>query len=118
MVGMKPGLWSCFCWPRRNPKTPRRKKPRKAFLSLSDTEREILVRNVWVFDRTADIVDVREEIEELLHYSAQANQLQAFTDELEGWWFSRVIGALGGRRPFGDPGGVRGEEGFGTAGAV
>ena len=71
-------------------------KPRKAFLSLSDTEREILVRNVWVFDRTADIVDVREEIEELLHYSAQANQLQAFTDELEGWWFSRVIGALGG----------------------
>ena len=71
-------------------------KARKAFLSLSDTERGILVRNVWVFDRTADIVDVREEIEEVLHYSAQANQLQAFTDELEGWWFSRVIGALGG----------------------
>ena len=71
-------------------------KARKAFLSISGSEREILVGNTWVFDETADIVDVREEIEEILHYSAQGDQLQAFTDELEGWWFSRVVGALGG----------------------
>lgn len=69
---------------------------REAFLSMSDTERKILVGNMWVFDEMPDIVDVREEIEEILHYSAQADQLQTFADELEGWWFSRVVGALGG----------------------
>lgn len=71
-------------------------RARKAFLSISGTEREILVGNMWLFDGMADIVDVREEIEEVLHYSAQADQLQAFVDELEGWWFGRVVGALGG----------------------
>ena len=71
-------------------------KARAFFLALSDTEREILIGNIWVFDQAPHIVDVREDIEEVLHYSAPADQLGDFTDQLEGWWFSRVIGALAG----------------------
>ena len=68
---------------------------RQAFLSISGIERKILVGNMWVFDEMADIVEVREETKEIFCYSVQADQLRAFADELEGWWFSRVVGALG-----------------------
>lgn len=67
---------------------------RNAFLGLTDAARQVLVANIWVFDKAPDIIDVRDEIEMVLHYSAAPNQVGALTDHLEGWWFSRVIIAL------------------------
>ena len=67
---------------------------RNAFLGLTDATRQVLVGNTWVFDKAPNIIDVRDEIETVLHYSATPDQVGNFTDHLEGWWFNRVISAL------------------------
>ena len=69
---------------------------RSQFLTLTDVERRVLVDNIWVFDRTANLADMRAEIENEVYYSAPIEQLSDFTDQLEGWWFSRIVDALGG----------------------
>lgn len=67
---------------------------RSAFLSLTSSEKQVLVRNIWVFDKAPNIIDVRDEIEQILHYSAPTSKISEFTDHLEGWWFNRVVLAL------------------------
>ena len=67
---------------------------RDAFLGLTDAARQVLVGNTWVFDKAPNIIDVRDEIETVLHYSAAPGQVGDLTDHLEGWWFNRVINAL------------------------
>ena len=67
---------------------------RNKFLSLSTATRRLLVHNIWVFDKAPNIIDVRDEIEEVLHYSAPTDQVSNLTDQLEGWWFNRLIIAL------------------------
>ena len=67
---------------------------RDAFLGLTVAGRQVLVGNIWVFDKAPNIIDVRDEIETVLHYSAAPDQVSDFTDHLEGWWFNRVITAL------------------------
>ena len=67
---------------------------RKAFLALTLATRRLLVHNIWVFDNAPTIIDVRDEIESVLHYSAPPEQVANLTDQLEGWWFNRVTVAL------------------------
>ena len=67
---------------------------RAAFLSLTPAARRLLIHNIWVFDHGPTILDVRAEIESLLHYSALPEQVTHLTDHLEGWWFNRVVTAL------------------------
>ena len=67
---------------------------RGSFQSLTDAERHVLVRNIWVFDKGPNITDVRDEIEDEIHYSASPDRIGKFTDNLEGWWFNRVVLAL------------------------
>lgn len=67
---------------------------RKTFLNLTNTEREALVRNIWVFDSAPKITDMRDKIKEILHYSAPTEQVSNLTDQLEGWWFCRIVNAL------------------------
>ena len=67
---------------------------RDAFRDLTSASRQLLVQNIWVFDRGPSIIDVRDEIEEVLHYSAPPEKVATFTDHLEGWWFGRVVLAL------------------------
>lgn len=67
---------------------------RNKFLNLTDTERKALVRNIWVFDNAPNMKDARDEIEEILHYSAPAEQVVNLTNQLEGWWFHRIAGAM------------------------
>ena len=68
--------------------------PRKAFLALTVAARRLLVHNIWVFDKAPTIIDVRDDIESILHYSAPPEQVANLTDQLEGWWFNRVVAAL------------------------
>ena len=67
---------------------------RDAFLALTGAARQVLVGNIWVFDKAPNIIDVRDEIETVLHYSAALDQVGDLTDHLEGWWFNRVVIAL------------------------
>lgn len=69
-------------------------KAREAFLDMDSKQRKLLIANIWVFDAAPNIVDVREELEELLFYAAPSDQLTNFVDYLEGWWLRKVIGAL------------------------
>ena len=69
---------------------------RDAFLALTTATRQVLVSNIWVFDKAPNIIDVRDEIEAILHYSAPPEQVGNLTDHLEGWWFNRVVIALSG----------------------
>ena len=78
-------------------KNQRTATARSMFLALSDAQRKSLVRNVWVFDEAPNIINVREEIEAELRYSAPHDQVSNLTDYLEGWWFKRVISALSDR---------------------
>ena len=67
---------------------------RAAFLAMDPAIRKLLVQNIWVFDQAPNIINVREEIENLLFYAAPKGKIDIFTDYLEGWWFQRVINAL------------------------
>ena len=67
---------------------------RDAFLELTDAARQVLVGNTWVFDKAPNIIDVRDEIETVLHYSAAPDQVGNLTDHLDGWWFDRIVIAL------------------------
>lgn len=67
---------------------------REAFLALTPAARQILVGNIWTFDAAPNIIDARDEIETVLHYSAAPDQVGDLTDYLEGWWFNRIIIAL------------------------
>lgn len=67
---------------------------RSAFLTLTDAQRTSLIGNIWVFDEAPNIVDVRDEIEAELRYSAPRDQVSNLTDHLEGWWFKIVVLAL------------------------
>ena len=67
---------------------------REAFLALTDSARRVLIGNIWVIDKAPNIIDVRDEIETVLHYSAAPEQVGVLTDHLEGWWFNRVVIAM------------------------
>ena len=67
---------------------------RKTFVNLSATMKQVLISNIWVFDRAPNTINVRDEIEAILHYSALPDQVENLTDHLEGWWFRRVVLAL------------------------
>lgn len=71
------------------------KSSREKFLSLTEAQQKLLVSVIWVFDCAPNIVDVRAQIEDLLHFSASGHASTLVT-YLEGWWFDRIILALKG----------------------
>lgn len=70
------------------------KAGRELFLSLDASLRTLLVSNIWVFDKSPNIVNVRDEIENKLVIGVPPGAIEEFTDRLEGWWFKRVISCL------------------------
>ena len=69
---------------------------REVFLALTSDKRRTLVSNIWVFDAAPNIIDVRDEIEGLMFYSVPSDRVRDITNDLEGWWFNRVVMALAG----------------------
>ena len=67
---------------------------RQTFANLSPIERTTLLRQVFVYDNSPNIVNVRAEIEDLCWTAAPEGKISTFVDYLEGWWFSRVIASL------------------------
>ena len=85
-----------LCSAARQSRNLNTRSARAKFLNLTEVERRLLVSNIWVFDRAPNLLDMRTEIEDVVHYSVTEKQLEEFTDQLEGWWFSRVVQALTG----------------------
>jgi hypothetical protein len=69
---------------------------RTSFLGLSDEVRLSLLSAIVVYDNAPSIIDVRDEIEALVAFSAPAHQVGTLVDYLEGWWFAQVIEMLAG----------------------
>jgi hypothetical protein len=69
---------------------------RQLFAALEPELLNLLIGNVWVFDNSPNIIDVRDELEQELAFAAPTDQINNYTDYLEGWWCSRIIECLAG----------------------
>jgi hypothetical protein len=69
---------------------------RQLFAALEPELLKLLIGNVWVFDNSPNIIDVRDELEQELAFAAPRDQINNYTDYLEGWWCSRIIECLAG----------------------
>jgi hypothetical protein len=67
---------------------------REAFLKLDATIQNALIRAIRVVPDSSSLAALASEIEDVLHYACEQEQLEAFRLELEGWWFDRVVGIL------------------------
>lgn len=67
---------------------------RKAFLALSEQSQSNLLAAMRIHDNAPGITNVRREIEEQLHFSAQDGKISDLVDHLEGWWFAQVVTSL------------------------
>lgn len=87
-------------------KTSTNKKISDAFLAYAaqpDQVRMSLLRAVMILDGSPNIIDVREDIERVLHHAAPRDQIEKLVERLEGWWFGAVIRALSGASPVSIP---------------
>lgn len=70
-----------------------------AYAAQPDQVRLSLLRAVMVLDGSPNIIDVREDIERVLHHAAPRDQIEKLVERLEGWWFGAVIRVLSGASP-------------------
>ncbi|HEY2169057.1 MAG TPA: ABC-three component system protein, partial [Candidatus Angelobacter sp.] len=61
-----------------------------AFTALTDDQRSRLISAITILDKSPDITDVREKIEEKLKLSVDREHRNAVLERLEGWWFDEV----------------------------
>lgn len=69
---------------------------RAAFRALTGDQRQQLVAAIQVLDNAPTINASAEEIRQELGFPVPANQIAAFQERLEGWWFGQVILRLTG----------------------
>lgn len=70
----------------------------KSFLRLPEITRKSMLKGISVLDCSANVLDVREEIGELLRFAVPRERVDLLVERLEGWWFTRVIKVLAGTR--------------------
>lgn len=66
----------------------------QAFTAASVAARRAILDNVVVLDRASGILTIDDDLKAEVHWSAEAQHLDAFLQRLEGWWFRRVIKQL------------------------
>lgn len=67
-----------------------------AYRELPEDARLNLLKAVLILDGSANIIDMRDEIERELYHAAGRDQIHNLVERLEGWWFGVVIKALSG----------------------
>ncbi|WP_238538010.1 ABC-three component system protein [Paraburkholderia atlantica] len=71
------------------------------FLALSDSDKRAFLRNVFVLDGVATVVDVEAELHTELRLAVPRPQIPNALNALEGWWFGQAVKQLS------SPGGLR-----------
>ncbi len=66
----------------------------KAYNSLSDLQKDQLIKSVRIINRSPDILDVENQIKKELRLIINAEHVDAFISRLEGEWFKRIIIAM------------------------
>ena len=64
---------------------------RSAFLDATDGERLSLVRRIRLADGEPNLEAIATEIEQLIRYACEADQVADFRRDLEGWWIGHVF---------------------------
>ncbi len=67
------------------------KDARDVFLKLSAKKRSVMLAEVYVYDAAARITDLDRQLQQEIYYAAPRDHREAFQEQLEGWWFRRVI---------------------------
>ena len=65
-----------------------------AFSNLGDEVAAKLIDNIYVFDRSSNIIDVKEDIKKQIRYGCLPRYEQRMGERLEGWWYSKCIECL------------------------
>lgn len=63
----------------------------RAFLQLTDEQREALINAMYVLDDAPDITDTLAEIKFALTHAAPRERVDDLVSALEGWWFDSVV---------------------------
>lgn len=61
------------------------------FLKLSAKKRNAMLAEVYVHDAAVQITDLELRLRQEVYYAAPLDHRDAFLEQLEGWWFRRVI---------------------------
>lgn len=69
------------------------KKSFEAFLH-NESISKWLVNNIYVIDKTSDIIDVKEDIKRVIRYASRPKFEKLIFERLEGWWNDRAIDFL------------------------
>ncbi|MCL9634251.1 hypothetical protein L2095_05875 [Bacillus zanthoxyli] len=63
----------------------------QSFLSLSDEQQIALIENIYIIDKSENILNVENMIKKELRLSARPRYLNALYERLEGWWCQKTI---------------------------
>ncbi len=64
---------------------------REKFLNLKEEKRKQLFANVYIYDASAKIQDVREELKKRIKWGTISKYEDCICEQLEGWWLKRAI---------------------------
>ncbi|WP_318514865.1 ABC-three component system protein [Photobacterium leiognathi] len=64
------------------------------FISLSSDEKELLINNIYIINRSESLLETRNKIKSNLRGYADNSHIDSFTERLEGIWFKAVIDSL------------------------
>jgi hypothetical protein len=67
------------------------KDAHEVFLKLPPKKRNAMLADVYVHDAAAQIADLELRLRQEVYYAAPLDHRDAFLEQLEGWWFRRVI---------------------------
>ena len=75
-------------------------KYHQAFARLSATQRNQLVRSIYILDRSPDMAEALNLLRQELRLTTIPTKVNSFAARIEGWWFQTVVQQLCGEKPF------------------
>jgi len=63
----------------------------KAYLDTGKKERDRLLSKVIVIDAAPTITDMDTDLQQEVYWAVEQQHISAFLDQLEGWWFRKVV---------------------------
>lgn len=68
----------------------------EAFTTLSPQQQEMLVESIQIIDRSPNISDTADQINDRIKFAVSRQHLDALYQRLEGWWLDKMVRHLSG----------------------
>lgn len=75
------------------------KKYYESFINLGDEFGKKLINNIYVIDKSSNIVNVEDDIKKIIRYSCLPKYENFIFERLEGWWYGKAIDYLTSSQP-------------------